>query len=207
MINFIVFYFTMLVIGSIFCNGWYIITRHSIEDLENGTTKIKGMILKGWSYFWEQLDLQNPYIPIFLTGIYLEGKMPILMSNGNKLTMVDENTCLLSETKLDTKYIDSQLQRYLLKCFEKQAEDNKGWYYFLYREEPNYRFSELIRKPLSQCITCFASVYGSIIWFFFSWVFFDEINSLMLVFGGSVIFCISLSFVNTFVMERLKTRF
>lgn len=70
---------------------------------------------------------------------------------------------------------------------------------------PVYRFPEWIRHPLSECIICYSSIYGSIIfwttWIFQRWYFPAETLPLILVW---VAYCISLAPINYFIHKQIK---
>lgn len=78
--------------------------------------------------------------------------------------------------------------------------------YFLFIEEPVYLFHEWIRKPVSSCPTCMASVLGTIIYFtslhlnhkLFLW----SIHPIQSIFLFYVVFIVILSLLNSIFYRK-----
>lgn len=86
----------------------------------------------------------------------------------------------------------------------------KYWESYTQEEEgsmPKYRFPEWVQKPLSSCVLCYASIYGSIIFwstYLYEPLFFPEKTfQLILVW---ITFTFSLVFMNNFLHNKLLSK-
>ena len=58
-------YFILIILGSFFVMGFYLITRGSEIIQEDDTVIYRGKILKRWSIFWEQIkQIKRCYYPL-----------------------------------------------------------------------------------------------------------------------------------------------
>lgn len=203
LLQFLTAYLLLIFSGSAFIVGWYIITRGERVVQPDGSIKAYGKIFRGWSLFWEAT---TGIKKIYYNGDRLSEKYNHLLyvrpKVGKKLQVNLEGMSLQvvhgeSLTMEDRKAIED-----VLGCETKLNGD----YLFLYNQENEYRFPELVRMPISQCPPCMASVYGSFIWWSFVWLQHDAFswtfkeNFAKIFFW--IIFCVILSCFNKIVYRK-----
>lgn len=212
MIQFFLVFTILILIGGSFSVGWNGITRGWVEYLPDGTKFNAGQILGGWERFWEYkkgvkriyYNHENLCKKLFELN-YLDKKI------GSKLIVSPDRSDSL-ETK---EYIlDEEILKIekLLGCKlffyngRKGSEDRN--YVTMYIEMPVYRFTEWVRKPISSCIRCYASVYGSFIWWAFVYLQKDAFNwcsnKIIAILTFWFIFMVILSGVNVFFNKKMK---
>jgi hypothetical protein len=154
MLTLFITFLILLLISGIFIVAIYNLTRHYIEIQPDGTHKVKGFILKWWSYF---IETETGVKTMIFTGEQrdfkiadLKYKLPNLFSKIKELTNED---------------ID-KIERVLLCKIDYTGND-----LVFFIEEPIYLLPEWVRKPLSQCVTCMASFWGTLLWVGFNYVF------------------------------------
>lgn len=190
--------------------GWYVITRGEYFIAPDGQWKKYGMILRDWSLFWEQPSRKTPEIKVFYRGAELHKKWEFL-----KKIRPD-----LYEKYLPSAFHDSSLMAGLTGVVEKkdvegikdvlacEAIIDSQKYFRLYSIDYLYMFPAIIRKPISQCVICMSSVYGSgFYWLIvletkgmFAWASKEFLAKL----GFWVIFCLILACANKFIEQKMK---
>lgn len=174
------------------------------------------MIFKEWSLFWEQYRREKR---IYYTGDQLLEKWEFLRKvrpdlHAKYLISPWQEEADRIKAGLNKDMDDDELHmiKDVLACeVELVAEFNLKVkpYFRLYQNDPIYLFPSWIRKPFSECPTCMASVYGSIIyWFvvlngpsgFFVWA----VKENLAKFGFWVIFCLILACGNKYLEQKLK---
>lgn len=213
MIQFFWVFVVLIFIGSLFCIGWNGITRGWVEYLPDGTKFNAGQILGGWERFWEYnkgikrfyYDYDGLKKKLFELK-YLDNKI------GEKLYMglygISINPNIFMD---DTEVVKME---HLLGCkvdCQGVFKDKQGFGFGcmnLYIERPIYRFPEWIRKPISACVRCYASVYGSFIWWSFVFIQKDAFNwcnnKIVAILTFWFIFMVILSGVNVFFNKKMK---
>lgn len=201
---FISAYFLLMIVGSLSITGWYAITRGRIEYNAFGTPYRTGKIFKGWHFFWTQHKLEPQSLEgKRLVDLYVKMKDNNVNISGFdcalKQYLVFENLSLVDRCYLQAKY-DIMLIPF---------NDLNSSEYEVVVYEKIFRFPELVRDPISECPTCLASVYGTIIWWsvqllsgfeMFSWAG-DFIFIALILFWG--MFCIGCAFLNTFFIKKI----
>jgi hypothetical protein len=125
---------------------------------------------------------------------------------GSKFFIDSSLSCAFA-LKQDNTLTDEEIVRIekLLGC---RFSRKDGIYYFLYIETTIYRFPEWVRKPISACIRCYASVYGSFIWWVFVYLQKDAFNwcsnKIIAILTFWIIFIVVLSGVNVFFNKKMK---
>lgn len=192
MTAFLIWFFLLLIFGTLIINGWYLITR-------------EGMIFEGWSNHWEKKNgTKNNTLEcekLYKKFREIE-KVALLCGYKGEVQYTEK---YLNVDSSFASVID-QVEHHLLIHLNLIDEDKK---LFLYEEETIFRFPEWLRNPLSSCPTCMASVYGTII--FWSAVSLVNTNPFewsthylvtkILTWGA---YCISLAFVNTFFHKQIN---
>jgi len=183
----ILYYFLLSsLIGSCVIAGWHSITRGKYEKMPDGSEKYTGMIFKGWSKFWEGYyisfsrngpDSASIYMHQGLQNLYsaIESALGMVNSYISDKGMSIDVTC--KEHPNDIYFPNAQSFDYFKKNYWRFSINNPDVYYTIIRENDNgsvyvgfkklnriYRFHELIRKPISSCIYCYGSIYGTAIW-------------------------------------------
>jgi hypothetical protein len=169
-------FFIYLLFGAIIINGFFNITRGSIEIAPDGTKEKKGKILRDWYLFWfmehegklkvrytgKRLeDLIHNYnvgainkVPLGkFTNLYMEFSYPL----GIAVVREFENryNCKLIVRSINAGSNTSDVAQYALA---------------IYQERPDYIFPWALRTSLASCITCHASWLGSIIFWLPIWL-------------------------------------
>lgn len=191
--------------------GWFVITRGEWHMSPDGEWKKYGMIFRDWSLFWEQYrDTKKIYyIGRPLTDKYLlvSKIRPDLIPGKYCIDMLEHEGYFKSP--LDKFHVEERdldaLKALLL--VEIEWDVNKKRFRF-YQDEPVYTFPSWLRKPLSECPPCMASVYGSVFYWFvviqvhtlFSWSSKEFLAKL----GFWVIFCLILACANKFIDQKMK---
>lgn len=209
MIQFFVTFILLILIGSLFCVGWNGATRGWVEYLPDGTKFNAGQILGGWERFWEYkkgvreiaYSHENLKIKLFELN-YLDKKLGYkLIVSPSCIGVLEVKEVLSSEEILKIEK--------LLGCKILLFSDHKGDFYIkMYIEQSIYRFPEWVRKPISACVRCYASVYGSFIWWSFVFLQKDAFNwcsnKIVAILTFWFIFTVILSGVNVFFNKKMK---
>lgn len=201
MIHFLIQFILWLLVGSLFCNGWYTITRGYYAQLPDYKKVKAGEIFGFWERFWEK---QIRVREIWITGDSAEKKYAELVYMKKDLADKFELNGILFYAIEEIDINDIITVERLLNC--KLKGGNAGGY-LLYWEKPIFRFPMWIQKPVSRCPTCMASVYGSLLWLIFiqqeglfEWFYYKKIGAILFWF----LFIVSLSFINSYVGKKSK---
>jgi hypothetical protein len=201
MITFLCIYCLMILLATGLCCGWFVITRGQEYITPDGKAKKYGMLFKGWSFFWEGYQLQKIYY----------SKEEALVKFDFLLKTRPDIAAKITYNKLGVLWPDQPLSEKeilgmedVLACKVDKRMD--GLHLFV--EEPLYTFPEWIRKPMSECVICFSSVYGSAFYWFvvlqtntlFSWANKENLAK----FGFWVIFCLILACANKYISQKMK---
>lgn len=203
-LQFLTSFVLLLAIGAFFIIGFYIITRGERTVQPDGTQKVTGKILRRWSLFWEQT---NGVKLVYFRGRQLLDKFYLLHAYKpelfDKLDITEGQMSLLVLEPLTQS--DKVSLAEILEC-QVHVKDE---FVFLYKEEPIYRFPEIIRYPLSQCPPCMASVGGTFIYWSFvlmtagdivSWGPYQVISTAF----WWIIYCVALSSINKLVHRMIE---
>jgi hypothetical protein len=199
LLQFLLTFGLMILTGSPFIVGWYIITRGEWYIQPDGRWKKYGLIFKDWSLYWEQYRKTNK---IVYTGDELDKKMEFLAKVRPDLYTV--TPAWSGPAKTWTKE-DLPALKDALAC---EAELTSTGHFIFYLKDPVYYFPAWIRKPISECPICMSSIYGSTFYWFivvqvpnlFSWSSKENLAKL----GFWVIFCLILACGNKYLEQKMK---
>lgn len=162
---FILSFILLTIVSSFFIISFYELTRHYVVIQPDGEEKKEGYILKWWSVWFEKVKRVNL---LYYKGDSLKYKLSELNRAfpeiGNKILpqIFPDETSLTIKGEITDKE-QSMILAALLCKIKINIHEGKS-FLFLYIEEPVYYVPDLLRKPLSSCVVCMASVFGSIIW-------------------------------------------
>lgn len=211
--TFLEFTFTftfMILFAALAICGWFIITRGEWHPSPDGTWKKYGMIFKEWSLFWEQPVRNKQERKVYYSGKELAKKWAFLkkvrpdLYEKYQLSAFHESSLMATIAGV-VEDKDLEGIKDVLAC-EVTRDSQK--YFRIYQLEIIYMFPSWVRKPLSECPTCMASVYGSAFYWFvviqahtlFSW----SSKEFLAKFGFWVIFCLILACANKFIDQKMK---
>jgi hypothetical protein len=205
-VNFFTVYFSLLLFGGMICCGIHAITRGQELEQPDGSKKRVGKIFKSWFFYWYKVSHYNH---IFHTGAHLEsifqqfrnhykGKYEFYSGKKNAMVVSPEFASLAPAIELAYDvYLDCTYEgdRLIVQVAKK---------------EPVYRFPWYVREPLAGCVTCYASAYGSIIfWLFCILSYMGCLGDACMYWSAAIdgiaiyfvwlSYCISLAYVNTFL--------
>lgn len=196
----------MTVIASLMICGWHIITRGEYIVTPDDKWKRDGMIFRSWELFWERCVGKKI---VYYEGEQLEKKFSLLGKVRPDISIkmrVDETmSCLRVKWGEEVSERDIDSMKDQLMCEIVDSEDRTV---HLFQIEPIYRFPEWVRKPISACPTCMASIYGTLFYWFvvsqardiFSW----STQENFAKFGFWGIFCVILSCSNKYIAQKMK---
>jgi hypothetical protein len=205
MLTFISLFGIALLLSGIFINGFYNITRGEWVKQPNSKEVYEGMIFKFWSRFLQEHKVVVEYYKgaefhrQFVQIQHLIPTQLLLRIEDNKIV-----TIRLSDVHLEILMANISGGDNRLASIERRKEE---CYIFLYKRVKKYTLPELIRMPLGGCVTCMASVYGTICWLFWYkmavYTGLDVLTGLPPVakVGLWVYFCISLAWVNEIIFN------
>jgi hypothetical protein len=190
MINILAIFLTLLFISSVFCVGVYNLSRHYIEILPNGEKKVRGFILKWWSYYIEKVEY-------YTNEYYVKEEYNYKLNDMFYRIPRLSNIPFANFTEKDI----SDAEKVLL-C---KIEIINGRIFF-YIEKPHFELPEWVQKPLSSCPTCMSSFWGSILFFTFNYafdnVFFFGGHQYTTFFWLYITFLVLLSQFNTILHKK-----
>lgn len=194
-------YLILIITGSFFVMGFYIITRSD-------------KIFRGWSKLWEKV--------IYVEKFYYTGE-PLLvkynyLNHVNKLVgakieagiVADaehpnfDRLCLRVKNGSTITEDDKITIRDYIFC-ETEVISNEVKFYV---DDYVYLFPEWVRFPLSECPPCMASVFGSLFWWGFILsqkdAFLWSESPVFSYFLYWIFFIISLSLINKFLDKKVN---
>lgn len=152
--------FFLLFAAAFIITGWYASTRGELYVNPDGSIEKTGYIFKSWYFFWFQ-EIGTKKIEY--KGVQFTGKL-YDANNYTKLGLIKVGEGMFAGSK---EFIDR------IPDFQKLFNCKVDWKPVIgsetsitgvfYDEGPVYKYPEWLRTVLAGCITCFASIYGSII--------------------------------------------
>lgn len=203
-------YLMLLLASAPFITGWFAITRGYVSFLPSGEVLRTGKILKGWYFFWYKERAEK--LSIMYANEELK-KLVVLLKNGYGINVKE-----IGESKIILGYqLDPEL-RFRMETDHSirfQLVDTPTYTYWIVKEFPDYVFPEWARSMMAGCITCHASFYGSLVyWFFFCLVGKSSLqhgmyalspdNFVLIVILTWGAFCISLSWFLTLFWKLIS---
>jgi hypothetical protein len=220
MINFIFLFIMLLIVSSIFINGWFAITRGRWEVKADGSKVWVGKIFNFWHKFLQQHTMEVEY---YIGDEFMKQFCKIRDYFKDDEVVKFFNTAVVVKTMNEKKvaflFSYAALKGVQLSVGDYKESNNNEMIISIYKEVPKYKYPYWITDPLGLCITCLSSVYGTLIWIF--WVMLaKDINALYctktiamfiaLSFWYKaalwVIFCMSLAYLNDLFLN-IKNHF
>ncbi len=221
-------YFLLLLASSVLTCGFFMVTRGSREIMPDGSIVERGALLRSYYFFWfrerpEPIEWRysGDELASFFKVIKASVPHDVMVVLTKTVIMIGPNPadCVVGNTfTTDVKFIEyiPTLRKDLGSKFSIISIKEGVFEIAVYREEPDYVFSEHVRKMMAGCITCFSSLYGTIIFLCANALFDREllISSLYGFFGDTptvvalpftwAAYCVSLAYLNTFLWNKLK---
>ncbi len=160
MLKLLVYFQIILLLSSVFINGWYAITRGRWEVSPNGRKTWTGKIFNFLHKFLQQHTLRREnytgerLLQEFakISGMFTESQ--VISFSDDRITLNFHRTDLIrfkaaqAGMKIDLSHDQENI---VLK---------------IYTEEEEYKIPYLLRDPLGMCLTCMSSFYGVIMFLF-----------------------------------------
>lgn len=210
-LEFIVFFMLLSLVSSIFTVSFHNVTRYYIEVQPDGKEIVKGYIGKYYSYFIEKIVRYEKRYYVFDTLFQKISELKkMLPAIGNKICFPKElsnQPCFITNKGAITEEEIFKIETILsckVETKSANSEDTQTLWFF-YIEEPIYLFPSWIRKPLSQCVVCMSSVFGSGIWLFVNLLYNPltwASNYYLALFGFLFIFIVVLSLLNDIIQRK-----
>lgn len=229
MVVFLVNWLLFLLFGALLANGIFLITRGHYEYKADGTVEKQGALLKAWWFFWfaERTKKKN----VWYKGDHMQAVFDQLRSMIPSNIPMELNRDFITDRGSDhfTDFIANSTfgtsiefipyipkMRNALDVKFKIDSIIKGVVTILvYKDEPEYIHSWYLRTMMAGCITCFSSFYGVVSFVLVNALFSPEaLRPLYGPFGNTspfiylpvtlIAYCISLSYVNTWLFNRNK---
>ena len=194
-------YLGLVLAGSLFVLGFYVVTRGYIVTLPDNSKVRRGKLLGFWSVYFESVKGYKDYYYIgesliakfdelnnikgFKDRFTLNKYGCIDLLNGDTITLDEINT-ISSRLQCDVLYKDD--------CF------------FLYLRYNVYKFPEWVMNPTSACPVCMSSVFGSFFW----WFVFFVVKGCNFGIGYDIWlsmwipYIVSVAFVNYFITQKVN---
>lgn len=189
MISIITAFLLLLFLGSLFCLGFYTITRGKIITMPDGTEVEEKEIFGSWQLFWEH-ELKPK--KIFYSGEQLVQKLRELEQvNSNyigAISFATEKRSFIFEKEPQDEIIRDIESILNVRVLRKEEVC------FLYNEYPVYKFPQWVRK-ITNCYVCYAGWGGTFIYWLFNYKF--HFFHPAIIFW--VIYCVSLAFANKLI--------
>lgn len=197
--------------------GFYAITRGQWIDKPDGTRKKVGKIFKSWWFFWMQE--KGDKIKIYYMGYDLQ-RISREAANIGDLTFLGgfEGSIdyRLKERNSENDLINLKirLQESLGVKVELITKSDGSINIRFYEDEPNFLFPDWVRDMTAGCITCHASIYGTIFFVSFHSLVREEIlhnvvygwvNPIFVIptiIATWIAYCFSLSYIMTVLWKK-----
>ena len=212
MIQFIMLFASMLLLSAILINGFYAITRGDWYLKADGTKFWDGMIFSFWSKFLQQHTIEYEY---YHTDQLLKQYDIIkdFFKNPNS-EIVDFFADGIAVRKMDTKkaalFFSYCFGKGVLTSLAKHEKNEDQMLLYIFKEVKKYKIPYWVQAPLGQCITCMASVFGTLSWIFWYQIVVQvqkvyQTNPAFMLIEMPILskvflwitFCISLAYLNT----------
>jgi hypothetical protein len=213
LLYYFLFFLTFLLFGSIIINGWFGTTRGKVITKVNGDIEKVGYLLKGWYHFW--MKERKPNL-IQYTGKDL-AELIVFMKNLTGIRVFetqghDKDKPIGFDTVEEFMQYKLFLEKQLNISMHIDTEQvaNKLRVY-CYKSKKSYIFPSWVRDMMAGCITCHASVYGTIIFFILHaqlrTVVLQEIyspfdNPCLAIISTWIAYLFSLAYVNTVLWKQ-----
>jgi hypothetical protein len=206
LLTFLAAFGLLLLIGPVIMVGWWAITRGRIEYTASGGAFRTGKLFNGWHFFWTRHTtatalLQGPSLETALLKLNREFSTELVLDG--------ESACFhdpLGRVDYNGDYrVRAACGAELVHFTERSGRQ----FWQLMGVELTYRFPEWVRDPVASCPTCFASVYGSLLYWttvgvagintVFAWSSIPWFSAL----ASWVCYCVGCAAGNTYLSKKL----
>lgn len=209
MLHFILQFVLFLVVSAIAINGWYNVTRGRWEIAPDGSKKWVGKIFNFWGKFLQQHTEEIQYYTneqflnefAKIREFFKDDDIYQIVSNGVIVKPMIPKKATLFYSFAQSKGLNVSLNEQ-----EKGPENSAGTAITIFKVIFHYKLPYLLRYPLGECVSCMASIYGTISWIFFYNIL-SQTDSILMGFsliskiGLWAIFILSLSYLNELVFN------
>lgn len=206
-LEFFIVYVISIMIGALVINGWYVVTRGRIEVDKGGSLIETGMILRSWYFFWnKKIDAYYVrYAGSSFFDLYMDVIAPLVAYFPESKSVANFSANTVKLIGPDVPYIIERLHsKYQIEVDVDNISD--GTWYKLFKKEPRYRFPSWLRKMMANCVVCFSSVYGIMLYStlclsapgLFTWC--EDILLMKMVYG--LLYCLSLASINKLIVKN-----
>lgn len=213
MMDFFIIFFLLTIFGALVINGWFLASRGEIEIQPDGTEKKIGAIFKAWQIFWEQKYGVPELIQYKGKQLY-DLKREIIQTAKQEgyagtFLFMDEFILSTNDIKPYIPQIEYQIKDLKIHCYRNEPEvihdkSSASCRLTLFKKEDVYLFPEWIRTMIASCITCHASVYGSLIFWTYILLFGRFVDTDIQLVATWMAYVLSLAFLNTFFYKQLN---
>lgn len=206
----LIYFLLSALIGSCVIAGWHTVTRGKYEQMPDGRMEYTGMIFKGWSKYWEGYVslLTSPTVysstplQILCAGIQSALAMTDNLQSEKSISvdLTANNSELFLANAQSVAYFKQNWWRFSMNNpqiyyrINKSVGGNGGCYVSFAKLNKAYTFPEWIRKPISSCIYCYGSVYGTIMWVLLAYTAGQDFTTTQL-FALWVPYCLTCSII------------
>lgn len=199
----LIIYLLFIFASSLVIVGWFVTSRGELKEQIDGKFKKEGSLFKEWEIFWYKKKLlpkKTLYTGNHLFKVMKEVRSAAIQLGWNgHIDPQHDHLITTNDIKVKIKWIE-----YLTEAkIRFEQEDESLVRLFIYKVEDDYVFPEVIRMPVAGCVTCYASIYGSIIFWgvHLLWNKFQyEVFQLILVW---IAYIFSVAVVNTFIYKKI----
>lgn len=200
----LVIFGAMLFIGPHMMVGWYAITRGRTELKPTGETVRRGKLLMAWHFYWTRT---HGHTTVRVEKESLKKIYWLLRENAQwegRFYVNDSETQIIFMGKKENQLLEMQMELEKISGCSVWPSENAVSFT---KQIPEFVFPEWVRDPVSECPTCFASVYGSIFYWImisllpplFNWS--EQPTICAVVFW--IIFCFCSAYINTVLAKKL----
>lgn len=211
--DFFITFGMMLLIASVFINGWYEATRGWETNLPDGTIRKDGRLLKGWYFFWNKKRDNDKFITLNDVSVYFFMRNAVGDKDYFGLLSDKKGWYLTNSPLLQQKLLQLQ-KEHGVEIYIGDSSSELGKFEFsIHKREPDYVYPEWVRDMLVDCIYCFASLYGSIVFWtihilalgsdFYAYMYGWSNNKPAAIFFTWVAFVVSLAYVNGYLHKKI----
>lgn len=214
------YFLLCLIAGSFVLAGWHIVTRGEWQSSIDGKMIYRGKLLKFWSKFWEGYTVDKGARVIY-DGLHfykvvqnLENVMGMsLIDDRRKYSICEDGMSVYlhgAQSIAHFKINWWRMKAVMPDLCESASEEGNEYKMnqfevikvYFYEHKKRYRFPEWVRKPISSCIYCYGSIYGSIVWWTLH--FANQMISLDQAIILWFLYCISLTVGAALVWKATK---
>jgi hypothetical protein len=221
-ILYLIFTLLFLLLAAVAINGFFNVIQGKEETKPDGTIVRTGQLLRTWYFFWMEKDPRRDQ-----RWYYTDDRLSLFVDSIRSIVGMSVEVSLPQEAGTET--IQFFLASPEIKLYRARIERDKNVRMMIdepqeingtmmckvavYQLEEGYTMPKWVRKIMAQCVMCFSSVWGSLIfWCMFAflgpdgrcqiygWVAPGEYE--LFIFCNWVVFIISLVWVNIYLHKK-----